>query len=110
MRANAPLTTTARRKNKATAIVSTLCLAMLEVAENPAPPSPVWRMSALRRPKFSRTYAISIFGGCLSIQSEFSFQIPEFNGRPEHHCYFLVGTGAQFDDPISRAAAIRFWQ
>jgi hypothetical protein len=46
----------------------------------------------------------------MSIQSEFSFQIPEFNGRPEHHCYFLVGTGAQFDDPISRAAAIRFWQ
>jgi hypothetical protein len=72
MRANAPLTTTARRRNKATAIVSTLYLAMLEVAGNPAPASPVWRMSALRGPKFSRTYTISNFLGCLSIQSEFS--------------------------------------
>jgi hypothetical protein len=60
MRANAPLTTTARRRNKETAIVSTLYLAMLEVAANPAPTSPVWRMSALRRPKFSRTYTTSI--------------------------------------------------
>jgi hypothetical protein len=67
-------------------------------------------MSALRRPKSSRTYAISIFAGRLSIQSEFSFQTPEFNGRPEHRCYFPVGTRAQLDDPISRAAAIRFWQ
>jgi hypothetical protein len=41
MRANAPLTTTARRKNKVTAIVSTLYLAMLEVAGNPAAASPV---------------------------------------------------------------------
>jgi hypothetical protein len=67
-------------------------------------------MSTLRRPKFSRTYTISIFAGRLSIQSEFSFQTPEFNGRPEHRCYFPVGTRAQLDDPISRAAAIRFWQ
>jgi hypothetical protein len=60
------------------------------------------------RPKFSRTYTISIFAGRLSIQSEFSFQTPKFNGRPEHRCYFPVGTRAQLDDPISRAAAIRF--
>src|SRR6202163_4750865 len=110
MRAKAPLTTTARRRNKATAIVSTLYPAMLEVAGNPAPTSRVWRMSALRRPKFSRTYTISIFAGRLSIQSEFSFQTPKFNGHPEHRCYFPVGTRAQLDDPISRAAAIRFWQ
>jgi hypothetical protein len=34
MRANAPRTTTARRRNKATAIVSTLYVAMLEVHGN----------------------------------------------------------------------------
>src|SRR6267142_50037 len=67
-------------------------------------------MSGVRRPKFSRTYTISIFVGCLSIQSEFSSQAPKFNGCPEHRCYFLVGPRAQLDDPISRAAAIQFWQ
>jgi hypothetical protein len=34
----------------------------------------------------------------------------QFNGRPVHCCYFAVGTRMQLDDPVSRAAAIQFWQ
>jgi hypothetical protein len=72
MRANAPLTMTARRRNKATAIVSTLYLAMLEVAGNPAPTSPVWRMSALRASQILAHLHNLRLVRVLSIQSEFS--------------------------------------
>jgi hypothetical protein len=64
---------------------------------------------SLRSPKFSRTYIISIFVR-VPIQSEFSVLNSKFNGRPVHRCYFLVNTRVQLDDPISRTAAIQFWQ
>ena len=50
-----------QKERQGNSIVSTLYLAMLEVAGISAPTSPVSRMSALRASKFSRTFTISIF-------------------------------------------------
>jgi hypothetical protein len=67
------------------------------------------RKLQVQRPKFSRTYTISISKGACRFNPNLVFN-SKFNGRPMHRCYFSVGTRVQLGDPISRAAAIHFWQ